>query len=222
MANFKRKTISKSQAVADRLRKARLEKKLTLSNIADSTKIQLKYLEILENGDYQALPGEVYTRTWIRLYAEAVDLPVHTLLQNYNLEKIASKKIGFNKQSAKFNWHSILRPRVLKWLAVGMVVVAFLIYLFWGINNIIAAPQVNITEPANNFRTTASQVMVIGNTQAEVQLKINNEIILLDEAGNFSQNVNLAPGLNNLQISAKKKHSKTNHLELIVLREVVE
>jgi len=222
MANFKRKTISKSQAVADRLRKARLEKELTLSDIADSTKIQLKYLEFLENSDYQALPGEVYIRTWIKLYAEAVDLPTHTLLQDYNLEKTVGKKIDISKQTGKFNWHNILRPRVLKWLAVGIVVVAFLIYLFWGINNIITAPQVNITEPANNFRTTASQVMIMGNTQPEVQLRINNEVILLDEDGNFSQNVNLAPGLNNLQISAKKKHSKTNHLELVVLREVVE
>jgi hypothetical protein len=50
-------------------------------------------------------------------------------------------------------------------------------------------------------------------------MTINNEKVLLDEDGNFEQTVNLVVGLNNLQISAKKKHSKINNLEWMILRE---
>jgi hypothetical protein len=45
---------------------------------------------------------------------------------------------------------------------------------------------------------------------------------LLDEQGNFIKNINLSTGLNNLEISAKKKHSRAQVIEIVVLRESAE
>ena len=48
---------------------------------------------------------------------------------------------------------------------------------------------------------------------------INNEKVLLDKEGNFKKDINLMLGLNNLEISAKKKYSKIKYTELSIFRE---
>ena len=103
-----------------------------------------------------------------------------------------------------------------------IVVLALLSYLGWEIKRIVAAPEITILEPPNNFITTDSSIIINGQTQAEAQLTINNELIILNEEGSFEQKINLVEGLNKLQISVKKKHSRTNNLEWDILREPLE
>lgn len=222
MAAFRQKKISLGQTLPDKLRKARLEKEISLEEVQEATKIQIKYLEILESGDYQALPGEMYARAWIKLYANFLDLPAGELLNDYKLEKTVSDRLTKvdkpikTQEPAKVNF---LGPRVLKIFGISIVILFLLGYLGWEVKNIIAAPPITIYEPPNNFKTSASTIVIKGQTEPEVQLTINNEPVLPDKNGEFIQQINLVSGLNNLQISAKKKHSKTNNLELIILRE---
>lgn len=222
MASFQRKSISKGQTVADKLKKARLEQGLSLFDIQQKTKVQIKYLELLENGEYQLLPGEVYTRTWIKMYAQILELPVGELLTDYKLEKSVNGKTYHDRVKKKINWLKFLNPHFLKRAAVGLAVLIFLGYLAWEINNIVAPPSIVIIEPDNNSKTTVNNIDIIGQTESEVMLMINNELIMLDEQGNFSKNITLSVGLNNLQISAKKKHSRTQVVEWAILRESVE
>jgi cytoskeletal protein RodZ len=49
---------------------------LTLEQIADTTKISLRYLRAIEEGRLAVLPGGVYTANYLRQYAEAVRGPV--------------------------------------------------------------------------------------------------------------------------------------------------
>lgn len=46
---------------------------ISLERIADQTKIGLRYLQAIEDGDLNSLPGGVYTRSYLRQYAAAVD-----------------------------------------------------------------------------------------------------------------------------------------------------
>lgn len=225
MPRFAKKQISRGQTLAERLKKARLEKGLTLLEVATKTKISLKYLEVLEAGHYQSLPGEMYAKAWLKIYAKLLDLPIKEILVAYKIEKAVStriKNLNPAPEDKKFFKSHFLSPRFFKFGGIGLVIVALLLYLVWEINNIMAPPQVTILEPPNNFKTVASSILVVGQTEPEVRLTINNELVLLDENGHFSQTINLAVGLNNLQISAKKKHSRINNLEWNILRESIE
>ena len=68
MANFRQKKITRSKTLADKLKQARLEQAKTLEQASLATKIQVKYLEVLEEGDYQKLPGNIYSKAWLKLY----------------------------------------------------------------------------------------------------------------------------------------------------------
>ena len=226
MASFRQKKISRSQTLADKLKQSRLEQEKTLEQAAETTKIQIKYLEILEEGDYQKLPGDIYSKAWLKLYGEFLGLQANELLVDYKIEKTISDKLSKVTspivRANNFSPSDILKPRVLKFLGIGILILILLTYLGWEVNNIISPPEVLIFEPSNNFKTTESSVLIKGQTKAEVQLTINNELVLLDKEGRFNQPINLINGLNNLEISAKKKHSKVRTIEIIILRESLE
>ncbi|HWR54233.1 MAG TPA: helix-turn-helix domain-containing protein [Bryobacteraceae bacterium] len=58
-------------------------KGITLTQIADSTKISLPYLRAIENGDFKKLPGGVFATSYIRQYAQAIDYSEWDLLACY-------------------------------------------------------------------------------------------------------------------------------------------
>jgi cytoskeletal protein RodZ len=56
---------------------------ITLQQIADSTKISVRLLEAIEMGDFPKLPGGIYTTSYIRQYARAIDYDEDTILEYY-------------------------------------------------------------------------------------------------------------------------------------------
>src|SRR3989344_1660862 len=65
---FVRKKVD-SLKLGERLKKIRSESRISLNDVSKNTKIQVKYLEYLENGEYNMLPPDVYARGLIRSYA---------------------------------------------------------------------------------------------------------------------------------------------------------
>lgn len=62
------------------LREAREAKGLSIDDVQELTKIQKRYLEAIEDGNYDILPGQFYVRAFIRQYAETVGVDVSTFL----------------------------------------------------------------------------------------------------------------------------------------------
>jgi transcriptional regulator with XRE-family HTH domain len=57
-----------------RLREARVQRGLDLAEVAAATKIQARFLEAIENEEWDLLPGEFYVRSFIRAYADHLGL----------------------------------------------------------------------------------------------------------------------------------------------------
>ena len=72
--------------IGEQLRKAREAKGLSISDIEEATKIQSRYLEAIENNDFDKLPGDFYVRAFIRQYAQIVGLDGKELLSQYQGE----------------------------------------------------------------------------------------------------------------------------------------
>lgn len=73
--------------LGQRLRNARQSQGISISQAATETRILQRYLEALEDGDYQYLPGDVYARGFIRNYALYLNIPVEELIQLYRYER---------------------------------------------------------------------------------------------------------------------------------------
>jgi hypothetical protein len=56
---------------------------ITLEQIADATKIGVRCLRAIEQGDFRALPGGIYNVSYIRQYARAIGYNEQALLAFY-------------------------------------------------------------------------------------------------------------------------------------------
>ncbi|WP_353947734.1 helix-turn-helix domain-containing protein [Sporolactobacillus sp. Y61] len=68
------------------LKDARENKGLTLDALQEQTKIQKRYLQAIEEGHFERLPGAFYTRAFIKSYAETVGLDFAELTEKYASE----------------------------------------------------------------------------------------------------------------------------------------
>lgn len=68
------------------LYEARIEKGYTLNSLQQMTKIQKKYLEAIEEGRFEEIPGNFYLRAFVKQYADIVGLNGDGLLVEYHDE----------------------------------------------------------------------------------------------------------------------------------------
>jgi cytoskeletal protein RodZ len=67
---------------ADQLRKARLKKGVSLQQMTAITRIDFKFLEAIDNGNFGFLP-ELYVKAFIKQYARAVDLDEQETIKKF-------------------------------------------------------------------------------------------------------------------------------------------
>jgi Helix-turn-helix domain len=69
--------------IGETLREARSRRKVDLSEVEAAIKIRVRYLQAIENEEWDALPGGAYTRGFIRTYAAYLGLDGERLADDY-------------------------------------------------------------------------------------------------------------------------------------------
>ncbi|MDA2921638.1 helix-turn-helix domain-containing protein [Patescibacteria group bacterium AH-259-L07] len=94
-------------------------------------------------------------------------------------------------------------------IIVLVILVLILLYIGVNIKTAIAPPLIEIIHPPDEFIASKSSIVVQGTTKPHIEVFINNQLIgTADAYGGFKQVVALLPGLNTIEISAKKKYSR--------------
>jgi cytoskeletal protein RodZ len=72
--------------LAEELKAARLRNSLTIKQLATKTRIDLKFLEAMEEGNFSFMP-DLYVKAFIKEYANSVGLDVEKTLKKYDRSK---------------------------------------------------------------------------------------------------------------------------------------
>jgi cytoskeletal protein RodZ len=59
---------------------------ISLEQIADTTKISIRFLRAIEDEEFEKLPGGIFNTSYIRQYARAIEHEESELLAYYNLK----------------------------------------------------------------------------------------------------------------------------------------
>jgi len=78
----------------------RNQKGISLRQISDSTKIGMHYLEAIEDGQFTKLPGGIYSVSYIRQYARAIQMPEEVLLDYYLRAALSPEKTTYSCATA--------------------------------------------------------------------------------------------------------------------------
>jgi cytoskeleton protein RodZ len=69
-----------SESIGKTLKEARAQKGLSIEQVAQLTKIKIRYLEALENDQFDQFPSQAQTKGFLRLYANLVGIPLQPLI----------------------------------------------------------------------------------------------------------------------------------------------
>jgi hypothetical protein len=97
----------------ERLKRERELREVTPNEVVVATRISLRFLEALENEDWDKLPGGIFNRGFVRAIARYLGLDEENLLAEYDLAR------GESAESVSAPESRIPQPS--KWLAVGLV-----------------------------------------------------------------------------------------------------
>lgn len=222
MVFWKKKQLILENSLGEILKKERIARGISFDEAEKRTNIQKKYLIFLEESNYSALPGKVYIKNFIKNYAIFLELDSKYLLEIFEKEYLFFQKIENNKnrifRNIKIsNFHFMIAPKILKNIIIAFVVFLCFFYLSGEAKNISKPPALNICAPANNLITSEQSIEIIGETEHGSQIFINNKLIIADDKGKFSENINLQTGINIIKIGVKKKYTKEN----IIYRKVL-
>lgn len=78
--------------VAEQLRRAREQQKLTLHQVADRTKMRTDHLRALEEGRYDTFAAAVYIRGFVRGYAGLLGIPQADIMRDLEAELSQTKR----------------------------------------------------------------------------------------------------------------------------------
>ena len=199
------------------LRAEREKRGLTIKDVERETSIRAKYLEALEQGRYDALPGEVYVKGFIRNYADFLHLNAGKLVQEYR-EEIHGEDVGpiasstpattsIVNEHAPFSSGSDFHERVEKShkkqfvaMLVAAVVIAFVgsIYYFFGDDPSSMKPQPQQTaQQRMDQKTQPDQTVQQSAAQKPQPMQQESQAPLQNQAHQTTQQPVSVPTLGN-------------------------
>jgi len=119
---------TQTATVGDQLRAAREKKKLTLEDIASSTRIPRRHLESLESSDWSRLPAPTYTVGFAKSYAGAVGLDRHAIGEQLRAEMGGHRTDSRSTEVFQPADPARTMPKWLVLAAIGAVLLIVLIF----------------------------------------------------------------------------------------------
>ena len=194
--------------LGDALRLQREQMGVTMEQAAEDTRIRVKFLQAIESGDYQSLPGTVYTKGFLRNYAQYLDLDPEEMVALYTGERGgADPARSFAPMKPLVKRSFIFTPTVLVPVVVLAGILLFIVYFYYQFTSFAVAPHVDITDPAGDAISQVPQYTVKGKTNPDgrVTARISPGLDPLGDIkvaadGTFSVTVPLKPGVNHLDV----------------------
>lgn len=217
---FVRKKVE-SLTLGEKLRKLRQQYRMSYAEIAKATRIQAKYLEYLENGEYGKLPAEVYVRGFLRNYARHLGLDDEAFLKLYDKEKDIRENLGQEpgvKESVRYPvmnaW--IITPRTILITLLTLVLGGTFLYLVTEFRSFVAEPRLIIQSPLPGATIDGSGVLLRGQTDPGAVVTANGEPVFVGSSGEFSEEITLQQGLNRVVVRSTNRFDKTKETEVAI------
>lgn len=146
-----------SKSAAERMKAARTKAKLSLEDVAQKTRVPLRHLASLEQGDYAALPSMTYVSGFARAYARAVGLDEADLVTQLRGEVNQMGGLGQDP----YEFEEAVNPNRIppRWLAWTAALIALLLaggYGLWRMQ--LNTPPTDAQVEAQRQQDLAAQV----------------------------------------------------------------
>ncbi|CAN5653243.1 hypothetical protein BH20ACI4_BH20ACI4_03140 [soil metagenome] len=143
-----------SLTLGEKLRQAREERGITISEVSEQTRISPLYLEAIENDDFSPLPGGIFNKGFVKTFAKYVGVDENEALQDY--VRLITQQTGSEENLEPQTY----KPEVLtddRTTSSNLLTIVFAIVILglmtWGILSLVSYIQDQQNQPAANVNT---------------------------------------------------------------------
>lgn len=194
--------------VGDELRIRRQELDISLHKVEVATKIRGRYLRAIEASDFANLPNDVYSRGFVRQYAQYLGLSGAEYAKRYQLERGGLQKPVQQVKPRAVGLRFGLTSRWAASLAALGVLVLIIGYLLWQFSSLTSAPKLDLVSPGKDIVVASSSIEIKGSTASGADVFLNDVALPSDVDGKFATTLALQPGINEVRVVAKNKLGK--------------
>ena len=197
------------------LKEEREKQFYTLLDIEKITKIRVELLEALEQDDYKKLPPPTFVQGFIKNYGKFLKLDTEKLLAIFRREFSDRKNPPriLESFSSPLDKKINFTPKKLISLVVIGLILVFFIYLWFEYRFLVGPPSLSVISPLDQAVFESSTVLVLGKTDPEAKVSLNNQEVTVDSEGNFRQELRLSDGMTKIMITATSKFNKSAKIE---------
>jgi len=201
-------------SLPERLLTARERKGVDLYRAERDTKIRARYLAALERGDYRELPGNVYTKGFLRNYALYLGLDPDEVLLQWRRERGDPREpqavMNVPKPIAAPRPGLTFSPSLVVFALLLVAVLAFAGYLGVQLLRFAKPPTIVVTNPVvavTEVDDTATRYTLRGTSSAGATISIATPgrdpyTVSADAGGGWNATVDLRRGRNQFEVSA--------------------
>ncbi len=197
------------------MKDTRKKNEYTREDVARGTKIKKGFVVAIENEEWDKLPEYTVVAGFVKNIAsflnEDTNKAIALLRRDYPPKSVSvSPKPDV---SDKFVWS----PRLTFFVGASVVVLAIIAYLTVQYFSFISPPSLSVSTPNENETITIKVIEVVGVTDPDATIEVNSQSALVDQDGNFVEEIEVAQGLDKITIKAVSRSGK----ETVVERNVI-
>lgn len=193
------------------LKKTRESKKITLDLIEKEIRVRKKFLEAIENNQWQFFNSRIYLEGIIKNYSIFLGIDPKKTLAYFARDYEKKEEIKFKKKLVD----NYLTPITKKLIIFGIIFVflAFFGYFGYQLSLYFKPPKVEIISPKINQIRRSSLIKIIGKTEKESQVSIAGQRVYQDDKGVFEFDYPLKKGINTIIIEVIGANGKKTILK---------
>jgi len=218
MVGARSKQATASYEAGKVLRQARLDRRLTLDDVAVDLRIPPDQLACLEEGDLTIFPAEVYARGAYLRYASYLGVEGRETFNSFLRSMTEVREMVPLKLPRTATWLvRIWTPVGVIVLGIGAAVMLVAGYIGWQVQSFVRLPDLEVAWP-NEVVISQPWLEMMGQAERDAVVQINGATVLLREDETWSHQLPLRMGINVIRVEATGAAGRTRVLQKEILR----
>ena len=201
------------------LQKQRLKKGLPLLDIEKKIKIRQKFLQAIEENNWNIFSSKIYIIGILKNYSRILGLDEKKILAVFRRDYERKEEVKFKERVAQ----KYLNPETKEFLKKGMILLFIFFFAYFGYQLYLyfSPPKIKILSPKTTVFKRENRVTVVGEVDKETMVVIANQRVYQNEKGIFEYDLPLKEGENKLVIELTGANGKKTRIEKIFIKEKI-
>ena len=201
--------------IGDELKKQREKNKLTLEDVEHATKIRIKNLTAIEEGNWDFFPSRTYIQGIISSYGKFLELDEQKLIAYFRREYEQRDQLKFKARTTKEQFTPQAKKMIK--MVIILIIIAFVGYFGYQLKLYYTPPKVVIIEPKQTL-FSKDKITLKGSTEKDSTILVNEEEVFLNEKNIFETEIPLPDEKNEVTIEVIGANGRKTVVKKVYLK----